>query len=303
MLKRLFAIFPAFMCLAAMDMPPRAMAGERTTQETGEIRDEAAPAAHRRRYLDAVCRRIEAEADGGGLPPGFLARLLWQESRFDPNAVSPKGAKGIAQFMPATARERGLDNPFDPHEAIPASAEYLLELAGEFGNLGLAAAAYNAGPARVAAWRAGRGGLPLETRAFVRIVTGLSVEDWARDDPPDADFTLKKDVTFVTACSELRIAAPGDGLRAGAPWQPWGVHLIAHGSRAKALSLFAAIQRGHPALLKDVEPMVLVVRNNSFGRAPRYAVRVGKPNEAEAADLCGKIRAAGGACLVYKTPR
>jgi soluble lytic murein transglycosylase-like protein len=65
--------------------------------------------------------------------------------------------------MPATARWRGLADPFDPLEAIAQSAKLLRDLRREFGNLGLAAAAYNAGPGRVRDWLAGRRGLPRET--------------------------------------------------------------------------------------------------------------------------------------------
>ena len=75
------------------------------------------------------------------LPVYFFTRLIWQESRFKPDAISRKGAQGIAQFMPATARENGLENPFNPLEAIPKSGQLLRVLRGEFGNLGLAAAA------------------------------------------------------------------------------------------------------------------------------------------------------------------
>jgi soluble lytic murein transglycosylase-like protein len=81
--------------------------------------------------------------------------------------VSRAGAQGVAQFMPATARWRGLADPFDPVEAIAKSAKLLRDLRRDFGNLGLAAAAYNAGPARVRDWLAGRRGLPRETRPCV----------------------------------------------------------------------------------------------------------------------------------------
>ena len=70
------------------------------------------------------------------------------------SAVSPKGASGIAQFMPQTADWHGLADPFDPIEALRHSAAYLRELRDQFGNLGLAAAAHNAGPGRVSAWLA-----------------------------------------------------------------------------------------------------------------------------------------------------
>src|ERR1700756_4510278 len=86
--------------------------------------------------------------------------------------VSPKGAQGIAQFMPATASWHGLADPFEPVEALRHSAAYLRELLNQFGNLGLAAAAYNAGPARVGAWLLSHHGLPAETRNYVALVTG-----------------------------------------------------------------------------------------------------------------------------------
>ena len=92
---------------------------------------------------DDVCRTLEEAAAENGLPVEFFARVIWQESRFNARAVSPKGASGIAQFMPQTAGWHGLADPFDPIEALRHSAGYLRELRDRFGNLGLAAAAYN----------------------------------------------------------------------------------------------------------------------------------------------------------------
>ena len=107
----------------------------------------------------SICLLVESAAQAHGLPFEFFARLIWQESRFKPNAIGPvtrtgQRAQGIAQFMPATASERGLFDPFDPVTALPKSAEFLGELHAQFGNLGLAAAAYNAGPRRVRDWLA-----------------------------------------------------------------------------------------------------------------------------------------------------
>jgi soluble lytic murein transglycosylase-like protein len=98
---------------------------------------------------DEVCRTLEQAAAQNALPVEFFARVIWQESRFSASAVSRKGAEGIAQFMPRTADWRGLADPFDPIEALRHSAGYLRELRERFGNLGLAAAAYNAGPSRL----------------------------------------------------------------------------------------------------------------------------------------------------------
>ena len=137
----------------------------------------------------ALCRMIEAAATKHRIPVDFFTRLIWQESSFRPGVSSRAGAQGVAQFMPGTAAERGLADPFDPEQAIPKSAELLDDLRGRFGNLGLAAAAYNGGPARVEAWLAGRGGLPGETREYVSIITGRAADDWASDarrEPSDA---------------------------------------------------------------------------------------------------------------------
>ena len=128
--------------------------------------------------VDSICNALAAAAAENDLPIDFFTRLIWQESRFDPAAVSRAGAQGVAQFMPATASWRGLADPFDPVEAIVKSAKLLHDLRREFGNLGLAAAAYNAGPGRVRDWLAGRRGLPRETRAYVSLVTGQSAEQW-----------------------------------------------------------------------------------------------------------------------------
>ena len=126
-----------------------------------------------------VCRLIEGAARANRLPVEYLTRLIWRESSFRAGVVSPAGARGIAQFMPGTAQERGLADPFDPEQAIPKAAHLLADLRRRFGNLGIAAAAYNAGPARVADWLRGAGGLPAETRAYVRFITRSAVEAWA----------------------------------------------------------------------------------------------------------------------------
>src|SRR5438445_8624770 len=83
----------------------------------------------------ALCRLIETSAARRGLPVEFLTRLIWRESSFRPGAVSSAGAQGIAQFMPGTAAERGLADPFDPAQAIPASAHLLADLHRRFGSL------------------------------------------------------------------------------------------------------------------------------------------------------------------------
>jgi len=129
----------------------------------------------------SACRVVEGAANFAGVPVEILTRLVWTESRFRPNAISEAGAQGIAQFMPATAAERGLVDPFDSDQAILGAAELLADLSLRFGNIGLAVAAYNAGPNRVQSWLAGTGPLPTETQVYVQAVTGRAAESWTGD--------------------------------------------------------------------------------------------------------------------------
>lgn len=131
--------------------------------------------------FDDLCDVLQDAADEHSIPSQLFARLIWQESRFRNEVVSRAGAQGIAQFMPRTAELRGLEDPFDPLEALPASADFLRELVKQFGNFGLAAAAYNGGPTRVRNWLAGRTSrLPKETQDYVLRITGKPVEHWRK---------------------------------------------------------------------------------------------------------------------------
>ena len=114
---------------------------------------------------------IEAAASRWDVSAGLLAAQLMAESGFDPGAVSPAGAQGIAQFMPATAAAYGLDDPFDARAAIEAQARLMSDLLARFGSVSLALAAYNAGPGAVAAC----GCVPPypETQAYVARILGL----------------------------------------------------------------------------------------------------------------------------------
>jgi transglycosylase-like protein with SLT domain/D-alanyl-D-alanine carboxypeptidase-like protein len=106
-----------------------------------------------------------------GVPPALMAGQLMAESGFDPNAGSPAGAQGIAQFMPSTAAAYGLTNPYDPVAAIDAEAHLMSDLLRQFGSPELALAAYNAGPAAVEACHC----IPPypETQAYVTRILAL----------------------------------------------------------------------------------------------------------------------------------
>ncbi|MDP2412005.1 MAG: lytic transglycosylase domain-containing protein [Pseudolabrys sp.] len=144
------------------------------------------------RSHDEICDTLAYAAQTNDLPVPFFIRLLFQESGFQAHVVSHAGAEGIAQFMPATAAGMGLENPFDPLQAIPASARLLRELIGQFGNLGLAAAAYNAGPKRIQDWLAKKGKLPEETQGYVKIITGKPAETWTVASAGGAEMKLPR---------------------------------------------------------------------------------------------------------------
>lgn len=159
-------------------------------------------ATHPHSPPDSALRKMaEDAATAHTLPVGYFLRLIRQESGFNPNSISAAGALGIAQFMPATAFDRGLKDPFDPAQALPKSAELLNELRYHFGNLGLAAAAYNAGPERVQRWLAGKSQLPQETIDYVRVITGHNAADWARSN----DLAINLGVDASGPSSELRL--------------------------------------------------------------------------------------------------
>ena len=257
---------------------------------------------------ESLCLMIESAARSHNLPLEFFARVIWQESRFEPGVVGPRTrsgdrAQGIAQFMPRTAAERGLLDPFDPVQALPKSAEFLRELADQFGNLGLAAAAYNAGPGRLREFLSGRRPLPAETRHYVLAITGISVDEWAGSGKREPAQKPK------AGCGELMALlhrAPNPFVQkleervnivAAAPW---GVQLAAGFSRDHALANYASLARRYAELLTGRDPSLLSSILRSRGTQPFYQVRVGAETRAAAETLCGSIRRAGGACFVLR---
>jgi Transglycosylase SLT domain/SPOR domain len=242
-----------------------------------------------------ICDVLAAAAAENDLPVDFFARLIWQESRFDPTAVSRAGAQGVAQFMPATASARGLADPFDPIEAIAHSAKLLRDLRREFGNLGLAAAAYNAGPGRVRGWLAGRRGLPRETDAYVRIVTGQSPEQWARLRAGPAE----THVAPAMPCPQIAGLAARSPAPVMKPLDPWGVQLVGSSSDATALAAYHQLQGRYASILGGREPRVLHhgLARGSMGWA---RIHVGTESRASAEKLCTELRSAGGSCTVLR---
>jgi hypothetical protein len=276
--------------------------------QAGPKSEPAVAASNLRPSVDEICRTLAQAAADNDLPEEFFTRLIWQESRFDPMAVSPAGAQGIAQFMPQTAAMRGLINAFEPLEALRESASYLSELRTTFrGNLGLAAAAYNAGPGQVEAWLAGRRVLPGETQAYVLIVTGYAAQAWASKSPPQLPpaKTETPSAAIGERCVELAklmIERPRrrPPLSSDPAWGPWGVQLAGNWSEGRVLASYERLRRKYEAVLGDRLPLVMPSRR----RAPaNFLLRVSESSRASADALCAKLRAAGGACVVLRNPR
>ena len=283
--------FATLALIVLATMPGRALAAE------GETIDQA------------LCRMIERAAVSHRLPVDFFTRLIWQESSFRPGVSSRAGAQGVAQFMPGTARDRGLGDPFDPEQAIPKSAELLSELRARFGNLGLAAAAYNGGPARVESWLAGRGGLPGETRNYVSLITGRTADEWMNaprdgaateraDDPPTRCLIA---VAGFRRGTDRRMMEAYAGPIGESPLAPWGVQIAGNFSKQLALATYARERARHAAILSDAAPMVIGTRLRSRGTHAFYRVRIPAPTRAAATEVCDRLRKQGGACVVLKS--
>ena len=247
-------------------------------------------------YTEDVCREIAATADSAGIDRGFFARLLWQESLFDAAAVSPVGAQGIAQFMPGTAALRGLDDPFNPSKAIDASASYLADLSSQFGNAGLAAAAYNAGEARTRDFVASDRILPAETRAYVQIVTGYSARSWRDAPPEDVDYALAPDIPFTEACEAQ---AANRSFKSFAPPPPqWGV-IVAAGRRRPTVEMFAdRVRRENSGIIGNRTIDIVEDRLPAFGKQARLTAQIAANDAEEARQLCRALQRNNAYCQV-----
>jgi Transglycosylase SLT domain len=239
-----------------------------------------------------LCEVLAKAAASHDLPADFFTRLIWQESQFTADAVSRAGAQGIAQFMPATARLRGLEDPFNPLEAIAKSAELLRDLRREFGNLGLAAAAYNAGSGRVRDWLVGRRPLPAETRAYVRLVTGRSVEEWTGGQTNPPEMRSLKAVPCDVQAANRDASARTETIK------PWGVEVVGSLTPAQALARFREWRSKYAAIVGDREPHVVI--RGILGNTGAARVRIGADTRVEAAKLCAALRAAGTYCDVLR---
>ncbi|MCC1492498.1 lytic transglycosylase domain-containing protein [Cognatishimia sp. F0-27] len=248
-----------------------------------------------------LCQAIETLAHHHGLDPGFFARLLWQESRFDPHARSPANAQGIAQFIPATAARRGLRDPYNPAEALEYSAEYLGDLTRRYGSFGMAAIAYNGGEGRANGLVAGSGWLAQETVDYVQIITGLPAQIWRDAPPQDHDYRLQKDIGFQPACYALarqRVLTPYPEPKE--QFSRWGVQVAFGTTRDRARRQFSERMRACTAVIDDEEPELIWQRSRASPRGGYFMARLGRDTQDTAWRLCRDLKAKGCLCAVYR---
>ncbi len=264
-----------------------------------------APAAQVPQAATTLCGALEAAALRRDLPKSFFTRLIWQESRFDPAARSPVGAQGVAQFMPATAAGRGLLDPFEPARALDESAAYLKELRDQFGNLGLAAAAYNAGPGRLGRWLAGQTFLPQETIDYVRLVTGHGVDEWRGPKPPALDPEQNFSCLAFAGDAGRRAApaaAPSPADPNAPPPKAWSVIIVGALSRDAVLREYGIVRASHSAVLGALAPTIV---HRRIGGEPimRYVAQIERDDRASSNQLCKRLEASGGVCVVLRNAR
>jgi hypothetical protein len=265
---------------------------------TPAVAADIAPSSSPGAVEQTACRIIDGAARSSHIPVNLLTRLIWVESRFKAGITSPKGAQGIAQFMPGTATERGLLDPFDPEQAIPKAARLLADLNQRFGNIGLATAAYNAGSNSVADWLGATGRLPADTEAYVFSVTGRTAEDWAADRRETGRIVEPAD---PRSCIEITAALRAEEGADQLPLAPWGVQLSGNFSKAIAIASFERARQRYYGILGNLRPMIIGTVVRSRGTRPFYRVLVPASSRAEADQVCRAIKAGGGPCVALRT--
>ncbi|MEN0001699.1 MAG: lytic transglycosylase domain-containing protein [Pseudomonadota bacterium] len=245
-----------------------------------------------------ICRLIENEARKNGLPPAYFARLLWAESKLNPDLATPDGDLGIAQFSQQLAEERQLEDPLDPRQAIPEAAEYLAFLRVKFGNLGLAAAAYDAGENAVEQWLVGEETLAPQTQDYVSAITGEAINEFRQRRRTIAAKPLEADVPFARACRNLAGEVTDQDM-SNLLDSPWAIQIAGHFDRDIAAQKWEAIKQENQDLVSD-HPVAIGRVKTSIGRNGMFAVRIGFDSRKSANTLCQSLRTRGTACIVTK---
>ncbi len=191
---------------------PRPPGGVATTSSSPVVVDDSPFSVEERERIAAVDPWIEQAATKHRIDPDLLRGMVWVESRFDPRAQSPAGARGLMQLMPATAaglaprvNQSGRANAFDPQFNVLAGTLYLSDMLARYrGDVVLALAAYNAGPGNVDRWLDEDGELPPRSREYADLVLAAKTRFETRWRVPDE----RTDTQLAAAPTPVRAPAP-----------------------------------------------------------------------------------------------
>lgn len=253
------------------------------------------------KFEDDLCQALLTASTRHGLNTNFFTRLIWQESRFNPNARSHANAQGIAQFIPSTAKIRGLSDPWNPAEALDESARYLAVMVQRYGNEGMAAAAYNGGEGRITRYLDRKINLPSETWNYVQIITNTDAKTWRDNPPADRSFTLTQGQDFIPACLAMAKDRIYTKYKDARPqYKAWGVQLAAGASRSKARASFRRRAAQCKNAMRGKSISYIYKRSPARGRKGLYNARVEFNSRAAAAGFCARLKRSGCVCAVYK---
>jgi len=277
-------------------LPALAQMPDRVCSSTKWGHSHCIRAAH---FTYDTCNAIKTFSERHGLNTDFFARLIWQESRFDANALSPANARGIAQFIPSTARLRGLKDPYNPADALEHSAQYLAGMVEKYGNEGMAAIGYNGGEGRAQGFLQGKG-LARETWHYVPIITGLNAEDWRDGQPKTHDMRLSKTKAFLPACYAMAknrritpLAKPVPAIK------PWGAQLAFGKTRKQARAAFKRQTAACRGVIGKEKPDYINVKHRASRQQGYVMARISRNTRKAANRFCSKARRAGCPCAVY----
>ena len=157
--------------------------------------------------------------------------------------------------------------------------------------------------AKFAQWLSGRIHLPAETVAYVQIVTGRPISEWTSTQSPSwAGPEIPKGVP-CTSLADLRPSVLAGQNESSTPkvsaWAAWGVQLLGDFTQAKLLVRYKNLRRKYSTVLGDEDPLV-VLTNGPSGRTRRYLARVAGSTQHDAEQLCRRLQAVGGSCLVVR---
>ena len=259
----------------------------------GNAEEQNPDAAEAKTEVVDICETLERAARENGLPVPFFTRLIWQESRFKATAVSPKGARGIAQFMLEHRRSARSDRSVRTNHIAREIRRVLARTeCAVSATSGLAAAAYNAGERRVSDWLAGRGGCRARPATTCGSSPGIRSDAWAADNPPAAAGSAAPPGIRCAAIAGrfIAVAAPAQrqkrkvrGDRGAFKWPVIGLR-----PRRKRCT---RLQQKFPDAMVQRDPMLVTERGR--GMASRTAARVPMQTRDEANALCAKAAECG----------